>query len=62
MVSYLLVKIAHFYFNITFFKKMLFPENNKANFEEISKLFPGEYELKSRGTSQLIRGKQYFFL
>lgn len=35
--------------------KMLFPENNKANFEEISKLFPGEYELKSRGTSQLIR-------
>jgi hypothetical protein len=41
---------------------MLFPENNKANFEEISKLFPGEYELKSRGTSQLIRGKQYFFL
>lgn len=40
---------------------MLFErENNKNSFDEIAKLFPGDYELKSRGTSQFAKSKQYF--
>ena len=30
------------------FLKILFPEDNKSNFEEISKLLPGDYEFKSK--------------
>ncbi len=30
------------------FLKILFPEDNKSNLEEISKLLPGDYEFKSK--------------
>ena len=30
------------------FFKILFPEDNKSNLEEISKLLPGDYEFKSK--------------
>ena len=40
--------------------KMLFPSNTKTNFEEYSKLFPGEYE-KISLNPYTVRGKYFCF-